>query len=165
MNVNCPRDPLTCQCYYHAGHVDEPPRRVGVVPELGMGYVSTPDGREGPTVFTDRFRPGEGPYNIRPITLDPARVDEKTARLALSYRTGRPPIMPGLNLDDEPVPQPSRWRTVARWAGALAMVVGAAAIMYAEGQRQPSPGVGFGIALGLLMGAALLLPLGRSNDA
>jgi hypothetical protein len=129
-----------------------------------MALESVPDGRGGPTVFADRFRPGEGPYNIRPITLDPARVDEKTARLALSYRMG-PPIMPGLNLDDgEPVPRPSRWRLVGRWAGALAMVVGAAAIMYAEGQRQPSPGVGFGIALGLLMGAALLLPLGRSND-
>lgn len=76
----------------------------------------------------------------------------------------RAPIAPGVLIDDEPVPSPSRWRTAVRWVGALAMVVGAAAIMYAEGQRQPAPGVGFGIALALLMGAALLLPLGRSND-
>jgi hypothetical protein len=85
------------------------------------------------------------------------------ARMAPPERILRDPIAPGVLLDDEPEPQPSRWRLVARWAGALAMVVAAASIMYAEGQRQPAPGVGFGIALGLLMGAALLL--GRSNDA
>lgn len=114
-----------------------------------------------------RYVGSHGPQARCPICadwprFDPARREDKTARLALSYRTGAP-IMPGLNLDDEPAPQPSRWRTVARWAGAVAMVVGAVSIMYAEGQRQPSPGVGFGIALALLMGAALLL--GRSNDA
>lgn len=90
-----------------------------------------------------------------------------------SGRAMRPPIATGLLFaDDEPTSfyarlrRPRDWygirRLAARWAGALAMVVGAAAIMYAEGQRQPAPGIGFGIALALLMGAALLL--GRSND-
>jgi hypothetical protein len=88
-------------------------------------------------------------------------------------RSARPSITAGLLFaDEEPASfyarlrRPRDWRairrTVARWAGAVAMVVGAVSIMYAEGQRQPSPGVGFGIALALLMGAALLL--GRSND-
>lgn len=79
----------------------------------------------------------------------------------------RKPIAPGLLLDDEPARvyvSRAVLRIVARWAGAIALVGGAVGIMYAEGQRQPAPGVGFGIALALLMGAALLLPLGRSND-
>lgn len=98
--------------------------------------------------------------------FDPTRREDKTARLALSYGTGRPPIAPGVLRDDpEARVHVSRGvlRIVARWAGAIALVGGAVAIMYAEGQRQPAPGVGFGIALALLMGAALLL--GRSNDA
>lgn len=112
-------------------------------------YESDPDGRESSWVRD---------------------VFEKPARHAAAAREGadvfdrslRPPIVPGLNLDPGEPPQPSRWRTVARWAGAIALVGGAVSIMYAEGQRQPAPGVGFGIALALLMGAALLL--GRSND-
>lgn len=81
-------------------------------------------------------------------------------------RSSRPPLQPGVLLDD-PDPlgvyvAPVVLRLVGRWVGALAMVVGAAAVMYAEGQRQPAPGVGFGIALALLMGAALLIA--RSND-
>ena len=152
MTVNCPRDPLTCRCDYHLGRVEEP------------GYESTPDGRDGPTVFADRFRPGEGPYNIRPLITYPRLAIEHKATPSLGLhvqkvgRALRPPIVPGVNLDDgEPAPRPSRWRRVARWAGAVAMVVGAVSIMYAEGQAQRAPGVGFGIALGLLMGAALLL--------
>lgn len=119
MNVNCPRDPLTCRCEYHSGRV--------------LGRVESVT-REGDRLYGR------------------VRFDAPL----------REPIAPGVLIDDEPVLPSSRWRTVGRWAGAIAMVVGAAAIMYAEGQRQPAPGVGFGIALSLLMGAALLL--GRSND-
>ena len=126
MNVNCPRDPLTCRCEYHSGRV--------------LGRVESVT-REGDTLYGR-------------VRFDPPRK----------------PIAPGVLLDDEPfyarLRRPRDWygirRLALRWAGSLALVVGAAAIMYAEGQRQPAPGVGFGIALALLMGAALLL--GRSND-
>lgn len=136
MNVNCPRDPLTCRCEYHSGYV--PP----------MALESVPDGRDEPAPFVTYFR------------LDSRGIED----LPLVPWAQRPPIAPGVLIDDEPVLPSSRWRLVARWGGGLAMVVAAASIMYAEGQRQPAPGVGFGIALSLLMGAALLLPLGRSND-
>lgn len=154
----------------------------------GLAYESTPDGRDGLTVFADRFRPGEGPYNIRPITLDRDVAIEHKATPSVGVhgpnarcpncadwprfdpaRARRPPIAPGLNLDDEGEDADQFMRGLdalvgraLRWGGAIAMVVGAVSIMYAEGQRQPAPGVGFGIALALLMGAALLL--GRSDD-
>lgn len=118
MNVNCPRDPLTCRCEYHLGRVESVTR-------------------EGDTLYGR-------------VRFDPPRK----------------PIAPGVLLDDEPARvyvSRAVLRVVAHWAGAIALVGGAVGIMYAEGQRQPAPGVGFGIALTLLMGAALLF--GRSNDA
>lgn len=121
MNVNCPRDPLTCRCEYHSGRV--------------LGRVESV-AREGDTLYGR-------------VRFDPPRK----------------PIAPGVLLEDDEARvyvSGAVLRTVARWGGAIALVAGAVSIMYAEGQRQPAPGVGFGIALSLLMGAALLL--GRSND-
>ena len=168
MNVNCRRDPLTCRCEYHSGRVEAPPHLTGCgYPERGcscevLRVISNPSvpivEKPGPFHLPEPWKPtesqmleGVGLY----VTTPTGRDDE------------RPPIAPGVLLDDEPASfyarlrRPRDWygirRLAARWAGALAMVVGAAAIMYAEGQRQPSPGVGFGIALALLMGAALLI--------
>lgn len=100
------------------------------------------------------------PRKVMARSHDPARVDEKTTRLALCYRNGRPPIMPGINLDvPEPAPRPSR---VRRRAEALALVVCAAAVMYAEGQRDLAPGIGFAIALYLIINAAFVIG-GKGN--
>lgn len=70
--------------------------------------------------------------------------------------TLRAPVLPGVLIDEEPEPRRPRWRTAALWALRGGMVAAGAAIMYAEGQVQPTPGVGFAIALALIMGAALL---------
>ena len=43
----------------------------------------------------------------------------------------------------------------------VAMLAVGVALMYAEGQCQPAPGVGFAIALALFMGAALVGVRGR----
>lgn len=94
-------------------------------------YPDCAEGREGPTAVADCLREGEGPYNIRPLTADPARVAE--------------------------TPQRSRWRGVARWASAIVLAGAAAAIAYIEGQHQPAPGVGFAVAMALLMGGGALL--------
>lgn len=41
------------------------------------------------------------------------------------------------------------------WLVRIAMVAAGVGIMYLEGQHQPSPGIGFAIAMALIMGAAL----------
>lgn len=138
MNVNCNRDPLTCRCEYHSGRV------------LGNPGADRIRAALHPEATDHEFDLGLNAAFGRPPILD----FETYSREPLPFRK---PIAPGVLLDDGPEPQPSRWRLAARWGGALAMVVAAASIMYAEGQRQPAPGAGFGIALGLLMGAALLL--------
>lgn len=77
-----------------------------------------------------------------------------------SGRAMRPPIAPGVLLeDDEARVYVSRGvlRIVGRWALGFGMVAAGAAVMYAEGQRQPQPGVGFAIGLALIMGAAFLV--------
>lgn len=84
-------------------------------------------------------------------------------------RALRPPIVPGVNLDDEGEDADQFMRGLdalvgraLRWALRFGMVAAGASIMYAEGQSQPQPGVGFAIAMALIMGAAFI---GRSNDA
>lgn len=175
MNLNCPRDPLTCKCDYHLGFDDRlnaafgghltgrgyPERWCSCAVLRMIGNPSVP--------IVEKPGPFHLPESWKPT--DPQMLEGTGLYVQQSGGAMRPPIAPGVLLDDEPASfyarlrRPRDWygirRLAARWAGALAMVVGAAAIMYAEGQRQPAPGVGFGIALALLMGAALLL--GRSN--
>lgn len=158
MNVNCNRDPLTCKCDYHLGFDDRLNAAFGK-PVLDLETHSR-------LPLPEPWKPTEAQMLEAAGINDPARQREKTARLALSYRTGRPPIAPGVLLDDDEARvYVSRGvlRIVARWALGFGMVAAGAAVMYAEGQRQPQPGVGFAIGLALMMGAALLVTKGRDD--
>lgn len=42
------------------------------------------------------------------------------------------------------------------WLARLAMVLAGVGIMYLEGGHQPSPGVGFAVATGLILAAPLI---------
>lgn len=71
----------------------------------------------------------------------------------------RGPLIPGVLIEDEPEPspRPRRWGvTAAIWTLRGALVAGGVAIMHAEGLRQPTPGVGFAVALAMFMAAALV---------
>lgn len=42
------------------------------------------------------------------------------------------------------------------WLSRLALIAAGIGIMWVEGQHQPSPGVGFAVALAFLLGAAMI---------
>lgn len=42
------------------------------------------------------------------------------------------------------------------WLVRIALVLGGAGVMWWEGQHQPAPGVGFAIALAMILGAAMI---------
>lgn len=50
------------------------------------------------------------------------------------------------------------------WLARLALVAAGVAVMWVEGQHQPAPGVGFAIALALLMAAGIIGHKEKIND-
>lgn len=53
------------------------------------------------------------------------------------------------------------WRRLVRVLAASVLVGAAAGVMYAEGQHRPDPGIGFAIALVLMLGAAHIIAGGE----
>lgn len=74
-------------------------------------------------------------------------------------RVSLPPLQGGIYIDFDDEYKPPRRpivRRVALFGLRVAMVAAGAYVMYAEGQVQRGPGVGFALALGLILGAALI---------
>lgn len=161
MNVNCPRDPLTCKCDYHLGFDDRLNAAFGK-PVLDLETYSRLPLPEPWKPTEAQMRTGAG----LPGVVESVTREGDTLYGRIRFTEPRAKLLPGVLIDDEPLGvhvAASVWRIVGRWALGFGMVAAGAVVMYAEGQRQPQPGVGFAIGLTLIVGAALLVARGRDD--